>query len=425
MDAKQIRQLKPKLTRYLKRFNDCFARRDTRAHFPVYVKGQLSELPGKSCEPIALAAGVAPRTLQEFLAHCCWDEDQMRNRLQEIVIGEHAGANSIGIIDETSDVKKGNKTPGVQRQWCGTVGKQENCMVTVHLGYATGDFHCLVDGDLFLPESWSDDRPRCRAAGIPDEMTYRPKWQIALELYDRATENGMHFDWLTFDEGYGSKPLFLQGLEERSQLFVAEVPVIFSCWTCAPCVTQRSYRRGGRGRTRKTPRLRSDTPPPSSVQDLLKHSPALYGQPWVRYHIKDGQKGPIVWEARQTRIVMKNGDGLPGTELHLIVARNVLDSDEVKFLVSNAPPETEVSTLLLVAFSRWRVERCFQDQKQEIGLDQWEGRHYLGLKRHLILSCVSYLFLSRVRDQLRGEKSRGHHLPSPRRGHRALAELVA
>jgi len=124
MDAKQIRQLKPKLTRYLKRFDDCFARRDTRAHFPVYVQGQLSELPGKSCEPIALAAGVVPRTLQEFLAHCCWDEDQMRDRLQEIVIGKHAGPNSIGIIDETSDVKKGNKTPGVQRQWCGTVGNK-------------------------------------------------------------------------------------------------------------------------------------------------------------------------------------------------------------------------------------------------------------------------------------------------------------
>jgi SRSO17 transposase len=144
MDANDIRRLKPELTRYLSRFGDCFARRDTRAHFPVYIQGQLSELPAKSCEPMALAAGVAPRTLQEFLAHYRWDENRMRDRLQEIVIREHAGPNSIGIIDETSDVKKGDKTPGVQRQWCGTVGKQENCIVTVHLGYATGDFHCLV-----------------------------------------------------------------------------------------------------------------------------------------------------------------------------------------------------------------------------------------------------------------------------------------
>ena len=122
MDGTWIRQMKPELTRYLKRFERCFARRDTRAHLPAYIQGQLSELPSKSCEPMALAAGMAPRTLQEFLAHYSWDEDKMRDQLQQIVIREHAGPNSIGIIDETSDVKKGNKTPGVQRQWCGTVG---------------------------------------------------------------------------------------------------------------------------------------------------------------------------------------------------------------------------------------------------------------------------------------------------------------
>ncbi|MGH8020656.1 MAG: IS701 family transposase [Opitutaceae bacterium] len=425
MDVDQIRSLKPMLTRYLHRFADCFARRDTRAHLPVYVGGQLSDLPAKSCEPIALAAEVAPRTLQEFLSQHQWDESRMRKRVQELVVREHAGRNSIGIIDETSDVKKGDKTPGVQRQWCGKVGKQENCLVTVHLGYAMGDFHSLVDGDLFLPESWSADRVRCRAAGIPDEVVYRPKWRIALELYDRARENGLSFDWLSFDEGYGSKPLFLQGLDERGQLFVAEVPTTFSCWSETPPVTDRAYRRGGRGRGRKTPRLRSDAPSPSSVKDLLEHSPTLRDQPWARYHIKDGQKGPIVWEAKHTRIVMKNDDGLPGLELHLVVARNALDHDEVKFFVSNAPRETAVATLLLVAFSRWRVERCFRDQKQEVGLDQWEGRKWLSLQRHLILTSVSYLFLARVREQLRGEKSRVNRLPSPRRRGRAGAELVA
>ena len=425
MDADQIRRLKPELTRYLNRFSDCFARRDTRAHFPVYVQGQLSELPAKSCEPMALAAGVAPRTLQEFLAHYRWDENRMREKLQEIVIREHAGPNSIGVIDETSDVKKGDKTPGVQRQWCGTVGKQENCIVTVHLGYATGDFHCLVDGELFLPESWSNDRERCRAAGIPDEVVYRPKWQIALELHDRAMENGMSFDWLTVDEGYGSKPLYLQGLEERAQRFVAEVPVTFSCWLRAPKVTSRPYRKANRGRNRKTPRLTADSRPPSSVRDLLGHSPALRDQPWVRYHVKDGEKGPLVWEVKQTRVTMKDDQGLPGMRLHLIVARNALDDEEVKFFVSNAPANTSVQTLLLVAFSRWRVERCFQDQKQEIGLDQWEGRHYLGLKRHLILSCVSYLFLARSRERLRKKKPEGHRLPTARGRRRTCAELVA
>lgn len=425
MDADQIRSLKPMLTRYLKNFDDCFARQDTRAHLPVYVGGQLSDLPAKSCEPMALAAEVAPRTLQEFLSQHKWDEGLMRDRLQELIVSDHRGPNSIGIFDETSDVKKGDQTPGVQRQWCGKVGKTENCLVTVHLAYAVGDFHCLVDGDLFLPESWSEDRARCRAAGIPDEVVYRAKWRIALELYDRARENGVTFDWVTFDEGYGSKPLFLQGLEDREQLFVGEVPTTFSGWLKAPTVTNRNYRRGGRGRQRKTPRLRCDAPSASSVKDLFASSPVFRDQPWLQYHIKDGQKGPIVWEAKLSPIAIKRDDGLPGREWRLVVARNALDNDEIKFFVSNAPAETEVSTLLLVAFSRWRVERCFQDQKQEVGLDQWEGRKWLGLRRHLILTMVSYLFLARVRDKLRGEKSRGYRLPGPHRGRRARAELAA
>lgn len=424
MDADQIRGLKPMLTRYLKRFDDCFARQDTRAHLPVYVGGQLSDLPAKSCEPIALEAGVAPRTLQEFLSQHKWDERRMRDRVQELVVSDHAGPNSIGIIDETSDVKKGDKTPGVQRQWCGKVGKKENCLVTVHLGYATGDFHCLIDGDLFLPESWAEDRQRCREAGIPDEVGYRPKWRIALELYDRSRAGGVTFDWLSFDEGYGGKPLFLQGLDGRDQPFVGEVPVTFTGWILPPRVTDRPFRRH-RGRGRKTPRITSGSPTASSVKNLLKHSPALRDQPWVRYRIKEGQKGPIIWEAKRTRITIKDEDGLPGIELHLVIARNVLDTDEVKFFVSNAPPETEVSTLLLVAFSRWRVERCFQDQKQEVGLDQWEGRRWLGLQRHLILTCVSYLFLARVRETLRGEKSRDHRLPSPHRHRLVGSQLVA
>jgi SRSO17 transposase len=425
MDADQIRRLKPELTRYLHEFDDCFARRDTRAHFPVYVEGQLSELPAKSCEPMALAAGVAPRTLQEFLSQHRWDEDRLRRRLQEIVVRDHAGPHSIGLIDETSDVKQGDKTPGVQRQWCGCVGKQENGIVTVHLGYATGAFHCLIDGELFLPESWSEDRPRCRAAGIPDEMVYRSKWKIALELYDRAVENGVRFDWLTFDEGYGGKPLFLQGLYGRGQRFVAEVPVTFSCWSTAPSITERPYRRGGRGRGRQTPRLCAGSPAPRGVKELFEQWPALRDQEWTRYYVKDGEKGPLVWDVKQARVTMKNDDGLPGVELHLVIARNALNHDELKFFVSNAPPETSVETLLLVAFSRWRVERCFRDQKQELGLDQWEGRRYVGLKRHLILSCVSYLFLARCRQRLRGGKSRSHRLPSPRRRRRPGRELVA
>ena len=234
MNGTWIRQMRPALTRYLDRFSDCFLRKDTRAHMPTYVEGQLSNLNRKSVEPIALAAGVPVRTLQEFLAQYAWDEDAVRDRLQQMVLRERGSKRAIGVFDETSDVKKGIKTPGVQRQWCGKVGKTDNCIVTVHLAFAQEDFHCLLDGELFLPESWSEDRLRCRNAGIPDEMVYRSKWKIALELYDRATANGLEFEWLTFDEGYGAKGPFLLELDKKGQLFIGEVPTTMTGWLKKP-----------------------------------------------------------------------------------------------------------------------------------------------------------------------------------------------
>lgn len=403
MEVQQIRKLRPRLRQFLKRFDDCFPRKDTRSHLPVYVSGQLSDIPEKSVEPIALNAGVPVRTLQEFLSQHAWDHDKVRDRLQQVVRDEHAGPHSVAVFDETSDVKKGDKTPGVQRQWCGAVGKTENCIVTVHLAYARDGFHCLLDGELFLPESWSDDRERCREAGIPDDMVYRPKWKIALELYDRATANGLHFDWATFDEGYGGKPEFLRELTARRQKFVGEVPRNFTGWVDPPRVVTRPYHKDRRGRGRKVPRLASGSRTARRVDEMLDDS-RLRDRPWRRYRVKDGHKGPMVWEVKHLRFSPVGEGGLPGEPLHLIVARDALNPEEVKFLVSNAPEGTSVQPMLLVAFSRWRVERCFEDQKSEIGLDQYEGRRYRGLKRHLILSCLSYLFLSRVRQEFGGEK---------------------
>jgi SRSO17 transposase len=424
MDAAQIFQLGPKLDDFLKRFDDCFRRKDTRGHLPVFVKGQLSDLPEKSVEPIALEAGVPPRTLQEFLSLLKWDEDRMRDRLQLIVRDEHACPHAVGIIDETSDPKKGDKTPGVQKQWCGRLGKTENCIVTVHLGYAADDFHCLLDGELFLPESWANDRERCQEAGIPDTMVYRPKWQIALELYDRAATKGISFPWLTFDEGYGGKPDFLRGLTARGQPYVGEIPRNFTGWLKAPRVVTRPYHARRRGRGRSVPRLASGSPRAKAVAELMNDA-AVRDQPWQRWRIKDGEKGPVVWECKHVFFYPKDERGLPGPAQHLIIARNVLDPNEIKFFISNAPADTSVGTLLKVAFSRWRIERCFEDQKSEIGLDQYEGRRYLGLKRHLILSSVSYLFLARVREEWAGEKSAADRVPAPHSDGGAGALVVA
>jgi SRSO17 transposase len=133
----------------------------------------------------------------------------------------------------------------------------------------------------------------------------------------------------------------------------------------------------------------------------------------------------MVWEVKHTLLYCKDEQGLPGKPYHLLVGRNVLKPDEIKFFISNAPRKTNVKTLLLVGFSRWRVERCFQDQKSELGLDDYEGRRYLGLKRHLVLASVSHLFLARVHHELRGGKSGVDGLPSPHRRRRTRAIMVA
>src|SRR4051794_9299508 len=174
MTAEQIAALGPAFGVYLRDFRPCFVTGNTFKHLHTYCRGLLSDLPRKSVEPIALEAGTAVRTLQEFLKDHVWDRRALRDGLHRRVAEGLAAVpaddlGTVGLLDETSVVKKGRKTPGVQRQWCGAVGKQENCTVTVHLGVARGGYKALLDADLFLPESWSEDRPRCREAGIPDD----------------------------------------------------------------------------------------------------------------------------------------------------------------------------------------------------------------------------------------------------------------
>jgi SRSO17 transposase len=389
MDAQQIGRLEPRLMKFLDTFNGAFGRPEPREHLRTYVRGQLSDLPRKSIEPIALEAQTPPRTLQQFFSRAHWDHDLMRTRLQQRVASGQTDSD-VGTLDETSHPKKGNKTPGVKRQHCGATGKKDNCAVTVHLGCARANgFRVLLDGELFLPEDWSDARERCDQAGIPAEMIYRPKWRIGLELLDRANANGVRLPWLTFDEGYGRIPQFHEELNNRGQLYVAEVPCNFCGW-CKGL---------GRG------------VPASRVDDLVCHSPAFTAQSWEPYFIKEGDKGPIVWEAKFVDTFHPSDAGEPRGPRWLIVARNALDHDEVKYFVSNAPLSTPRQELLRVGFSRFAVERCFEDEKTEIGMDHFEIRNYLSLKRHLIISSVSLLFLAEIHQEDRGEKSGADSLP--------------
>lgn len=417
MEWQEIRLLRRDMERFLRGFKGCFVRSEGRRHLHRYVQGQLSGLARKSVEPIADQAGIPPRTLQDFLATHTWDHEQAIDRLQQCVAENHSDEGSVGLIDETSFPKSGRKTAGVQRQYCGATGKINNCLVSVHLAYSVSvdAFRCTLDSQLYLPKSWLSDTDRCREAGIPQELAHRRKWEIALDLIRRALANGVRFGYLTFDEGYGKVPKFLESLNAMGQRYVAEVPVIFHGWLLEPTVLQKG-RYQGTGRPLRFPRLSVKSTPANRVDRLCKYSYPMRDQPWETFHVKDSRKGPIVWKAKACRFRMKlphpeggrkgTGYGLPSCPLWLIVARNVL-TREIKYFVSNAPAGTPLEELLRVAFSRWHIERCFQDEKSFLGMDHFECRRYVAIRRHLVITAISHLFLSQKRLQLieRGEKA--------------------
>jgi SRSO17 transposase len=400
MTTDQILSLGPQLADFLGEFDDCFARSEPRGHLASYVKGQLSDLPRKSVQPIADFTDTPRRTLQEFLDWSPWDRGLMRDRVQQLVVRDHSDPQAIGIIDDSGHPKSGKKTACVQRQWCGNTGKTDNCVVSVHLSYASFDtrFRTMLDSDLFLPQSWSNDRERCQEAGIPDEVVYRPKYDIALDQVRHALANGVSFAWLTFDEWYTTASTFLTGLEALQQRYVAEVRRSFHGWLCDP-----------RGETRAVYR---------DVETLCRYSRAMMCQPWQRIYVKDTEKGPMVWEVKAAPFWLQRDDQILGP-YWLIYARNVLDPSEEKYFLSNARPSTPLPIILHVAFARWPMERTLEDKKDELGLSHFEVRKYDAILRHFAVTQVSHLFLARQTERLRGEKPGDHAVPGPHRRERA------
>jgi SRSO17 transposase len=397
MTVQQVASLGPALSDYLGCFRKFFPRQPTFGHLGTYCRGLLSDLARKSIEPMALAAGTAVRTLQEFLTHHAWDHQSMRDAVQRRIVRDHLpapgaapvdGVGTIGWIDETGVPKKGDKTPGVQRQWCGASGKIDNCIVTVHLAVRHGQqFMALLDSELFLPDkSWDRDRGRCQEAHIPDSLVYRPKSEIALEQIQRAVANGVRFDWLTFDEWYGSKPAFLAQLDRLGLLYVCEVPKNLLCFPCLP--KYRSLQRPFA---------------PKRVDNAVIWGKPFLGKQWRKISLQRKTLPPQVWEIKAAQVYLAR-DGSPTERTYwLIVARNV-ETKEVKYFVSNAPPQTALTTLMQVAFTRSGVEHVFRLVKSEIGFAHFEGRSYRGLLRHMTLCQLVMLFIAEQTDRLRGEK---------------------
>jgi SRSO17 transposase len=382
------------LDKFLQPYLFCCGYTQTFGHLHTYCRGLLSDLKRKSVEPIARAAGCAVRTLQEFLRDHLWQHTQLREQLQRSVGAELAGLpddglGNVGLIDETSALKSGTKTPGVQRQYLGCVGKLDNGIVTVHLGVCKGRYKTLIDAELFLPEDWAKDRKRCKAAGIPDDMKYRPKSKIAVEQLNRAKANKVQLDWLTFDEGYGKSPEFICDLDEEKQRFVGEVPKSLSCL---------AVNGSGRRPSDKVKGRRAD--------EVVRHSPAFLKQPFVKVKLSRQTVGTQTWEVKAAQVWQMQDKQWSNRTYWLIWARNVATGEE-KYFLSNAPADAKLLTLMRVAFCRWNVEHTFRVGKSELGFTHYEGTNYTGLMRHQMLCLLMLTFVAGHTERLREKKSGG------------------
>jgi SRSO17 transposase len=412
MTGEQMMTLLPALRRHLEAFGDCFRKEVTFGYLETYVVGLMSDLKRKSVEPIALAAEVPVRTLQEFLSSFRWDHARAQELMHRMVAERPEGAPGIGVIDASSHRKQGDKTPGVQRQWCGEMGKIDNCVVGQHLLYTDNDpqnpFGCVLCSDLFLPQAWDANAVRRKEAHIPESLHHRTKPAIALEQVRTAIGHGVRFSYLVFDEDYGSNPGFWFGLDELGQWGIGEARANFACWATEPaCHSLRAEHA------------------PHEVRHLATHSPGFYRQAWTEVTVKDTTRGPQRWRYRAARVQLTDtrvGHCVPTQRRYWLIVAQSLDTHEIKYFLSNAPASVPVKELLRVAFGRWHIEKWFERAKQEAGFGKFEVRTYDALIRHWLCSSLAMYFLAEQTQRLRGEKSAHHAGASGECGQHAGAQ---
>jgi SRSO17 transposase len=339
--------------------------------------------------------------MQRLLRTADWDVDGVRDDLRGYVLDELGDAPSgVFVVDETGFAKQGMKSVGVARQYSGTLGKVGNCQIGVFLGYASSRGHALVDARLYLPEEWTDDPDRCRAAGVPDEVGFATKPAQALAMVRQARSAGhLQARWVTGDEVYGGNPGFRDALHDDGVWYLLEVPSttgvcpVTGAAPTAPLVAGRWRQRDDLGR-------------PTTIGDLAAARPADH---WQTLTIGVGAQGPRVYQFAQQR-VREFRAGVLGHELTAVFRRNP-DGTELKLYLTNAPPGVPLLLLGQVASRRWTIETGFEQTKGEVGLDEYEVRSWRGWHHHVALALLAGLFLLQLKQEL-GGKSAGPHDPA-------------
>lgn len=416
MNLDEFERVAASFAAFHQEFAPLFGRTEARARGEQYLRGLLvQQTDRRNAENLAESIeGATPRSLQRFLTESPWDDEPVIERLQQYVGRRLKQADGVFVLDDTGFVKQGKKSVGVARQYSGTLGKVGNCQVGVFLAYVSVHGHALVDKALYLPEVWTADRPRCRAAGVPEEISYQSKAELGLGLLRRARQAGhLTATWVTGDSGYGEVPTLRDTLAAEGWHYVLEVPSHTHVFTQPAQVAIPAW--SGRGRKPTQPQLVAGEPGPQSVQAVAA---SLASAEWHELTVAEGAQGPRIHQFAALR-VWESRDGLPGRACGLLLRRD-LDGSEGKYYLSNAPADTPLLRLAQVGAMRWPVETEFQTEKGETGLDEYEVRTWLGWHHHITMALLAGAFLlSLQRDW--GEKAAPDHPPADHAGAAATA----
>lgn len=410
MDAEQLRTLMPELNLFLTRYLPHFGRVENHQHVGAFVQGLLAGGDRRNVENIAeLVEGGVVRTLQKFISQAAWDDrhvfDELRHHVSETLGDDDAVVN----IDETGFPKKGEKSVGVKRQYSGTLGRVDNCQVSVFANYYSLHGHILFDRRLFLPEEWTADMDRRRNAGVPDAVTFRTKPELGLEMVQTAMASGLRFRWVGGDSIYGDSPTFLQGLRSLGKWYVVDISSEARVWLTEP--TRRPVGQVGPngGRPTKNPKA---VEKPIKVVEAAATLPA---SAWKRITVAEGSQGPRIYEYAELRVWFSE-EGCPAeTAERFLIKRSVGQEPEVKYQRSNAPESVPLAKLSAVGGCRWSIEQDFQAGKGECGLDEYETRGWIGWHHHTVLSMLALFFLELQRRRVGEKISTDDGSGSPRR----------
>jgi SRSO17 transposase len=360
---------------------------ESQEHTRTYLAGLLSDVEHKNAEAIAYRHDLDRQTLQHYIGSSPWDHTPPIEELNRQVAAAWGDPDAVLVFDPSAFPKKGDASVGVQRQWCGRLGKLENCQVGVFLGYVTAVEHALVDFRLYLPAEWAKDRKRRKRCGIPKEIRYRTRHELALEMLQCRGPMLPH-GWISGDDEMGRPAWFRQKLATRHERYLLAVPSN----TSIRDLEVEPPPSCGRGRRPKAP-----------FQNVRGWCAALPAAAWTRLTVRDGEKGPLEVEIVKRRVESKVARRVVGFE-ELLVAVRYEEGGTLKYdyHLSNAAATTPLAELARVCKAEHRIEECLKRSKSEAGLGDYQVRNWLGWHHHMALSLIATWFL--VGEAGRGKK---------------------